>query len=160
MEIIFNPCKPVFADTRPVFRLVVRHGNRIVLVKNTAFCVITYVDDIVEGIVRVMARAPEKRNGEDGLPLAPYAVYNIGGGQPENLLDFVNILQEELLRAGVLPKDYDFEAHKELVPMQPGDVPTTYADATALERDFGFTPKITLREGLRKFAEWYKEYYG
>lgn len=120
----------------------------------------TYVDDIVEGIVRVMARAPEKRNGEDGLPLAPYAVYNIGGGQPENLLDFVQTLQEELLRAGVLPKDYDFEAHKQLVPMQPGDVPTTYADATALERDFGFTPKITLREGLRKFAEWYKEYYG
>ena len=120
----------------------------------------TYVDDIVEGIVRVMAKAPEKRNGEDGLPLAPYAVYNIGGGQPENLLDFVQTLQEELLRAGVLPQDYDFEAHKQLVPMQPGDVPTTYADATALERDFGFTPKITLREGLRKFATWYKEYYG
>ena len=119
----------------------------------------TYVDDIVEGIVRVMARAPEKRNGEDGLPLAPYAVYNIGGGQPENLLDFVQTLQEELLRAGVLPQDYDFEAHKHLVPMQPGDVPTTYADATALERDFGFTPKITLREGLRKFAEWYVSYY-
>lgn len=120
----------------------------------------TYVDDIVEGIVRVMAKAPEKRNGEDGLPIPPYAVYNIGGGQPENLLDFVQTLQEELLRAGVLPQDYDFEAHKQLVPMQPGDVPTTYADATALERDFGFTPKITLREGLRKFAEWYKEYYG
>ena len=120
----------------------------------------TYVDDIVEGIVRVMHGAPEKKTGEDGLPIPPYAVYNIGGGQPENLLDFVNILQEELLRAGVLPQDYDFEAHKELVPMQPGDVPTTYADATALERDFGFTPKITLREGLRKFAQWYKEYYG
>ena len=119
----------------------------------------TYVDDIVEGIVRVMRKAPEKKNGEDGLPIPPYAVYNIGGGQPENLLDFVNILQEELVRAGVLPKDYDFEAHKELVPMQPGDVPTTYADASALERDFGFTPKISLREGLRKFAEWYKEYY-
>ena len=119
----------------------------------------TYVDDIVEGIVRVMRKAPEKKNGEDGLPIPPYAVYNIGGGQPENLLDFVNILQEELIRAGVLPKDYDFEAHKELVPMQPGDVPTTYADASALERDFGFTPKITLREGLRKFAEWYKDYY-
>ncbi len=119
----------------------------------------TYVDDIVEGIVRVMQGAPERKNGEDGLPVPPYAVYNIGGGQPENLLDFVNILQEELLRAGVLPADYDFEAHKELVPMQPGDVPTTYADATALERDFGFTPKITLREGLRHFAEWYKEYY-
>jgi len=119
----------------------------------------TYVDDIVEGIVRVMRKAPEKKTGEDGLPIPPYAIYNIGGGQPENLLDFVNILQEELLRAGVLPQDYDFEAHKQLVPMQPGDVPTTYADATALERDFGFTPKITLREGLRKFAEWYKEYY-
>ena len=119
----------------------------------------TYVDDIVEGIVRVMAGAPERRKGEDGLPVPPYAVYNIGGGQPENLLDFVNILQEELVRAGVLPQDYDFEAHKQLVPMQPGDVPTTYADATALERDFGFTPKITLREGLRKFAQWYKEYY-
>ena len=119
----------------------------------------TYVDDIVEGIVRVMAKAPEKKKGEDGLPIPPYAVYNIGGGQPENLLEFVNILQEELLRAGVLPKDYDFEAHKKLVPMQPGDVPTTYADATALERDFGFTPKITLKEGLRQFAEWYKDYY-
>ena len=118
-----------------------------------------YKFDIVEDIVRVMAKAPEKRNGEDGLPIPPYAVYNIGGGQPENLLDFVNILQEELLRAGVLPQDYDFEAHKQLVPMQPGDVPTTYADATALERDFGFTPKITLREGLRKFAEWYASYY-
>ena len=120
----------------------------------------TYVDDIVEGIVRVMAKAPAKQTGKDGLPIPPYKVYNIGGGQPENLLDFVNILQEELLRAGVLPKDYDFEAHKQLVPMQPGDVPTTYADATALARDFGFTPKITLREGLRHFAEWYKEYYG
>ncbi len=119
----------------------------------------TYVDDIVEGIVRVMQGAPERKNGEDGLPVPPYAVYNIGGGQPENLLDFVNILQEELIRAGVLPKDYDFESHKQLVPMQPGDVPTTYADATALERDFGFTPKITLREGLRQFAEWYKAYY-
>ena len=111
----------------------------------------TYVDDIVEGVVRVMGKAPA---GD-----VPYAIYNIGGGQPENLLDFVNILQEELVRAGVLPEDYDFEAHKELVPMQPGDVPTTYADASALERDFGFTPKITLREGLRKFAQWYKEYY-
>ena len=120
----------------------------------------TYVDDIVEGIVRVMAGAPEKKTGEDGLPIPPYAVYNIGGGQPENLLDFVQILQEELVRAEVLPHNYDFEAHKKLVPMQPGDVPTTYADATALERDFGFTPKITLREGLRKFAEWYKQYYG
>ena len=120
----------------------------------------TYVDDIVEGIVRVMAKAPEKKTGEDGLPIPPYKVYNIGGGQPENLLDFVNILQEELVHAGVLPKDYDFEAHKRLVPMQPGDVPVTYADASALERDFSFTPKIPLREGLRHFAEWYKTYYG
>ena len=119
----------------------------------------TYVDDIVEGIVRVMGGAPERKTGEDGLPIPPYKVYNIGGGQPENLLDFVNILQEELLRAGVLPQDYDFEAHRELVPMQPGDVPVTYADSSALERDFGFTPQITLREGLRKFASWYKEYY-
>lgn len=119
----------------------------------------TYVDDIVEGVYRVMQKAPEKKNGEDGLPIPPYAVYNIGGGQPENLLDFVQILQEELLRAGVLPEDYDFDAHKKLVPMQPGDVPVTYADASALERDFGFVPKITLREGLRKFAEWYKSYY-
>ena len=120
----------------------------------------TYVDDIVEGVVRVMTKAPKRKMGEDGLPIPPYAIYNIGGGQPENLLDFVQTLQEELVRAEVLPKDYDFEAHKQLVPMQPGDVPTTYADATALERDFGFTPKITMREGLRKFAEWYKEYYG
>lgn len=119
----------------------------------------TYVDDIVEGIVRVMQGAPERKKGEDGLPIPPYAVYNIGGGQPENLLDFVNILQEELVRARVLPKDFDFEAHKQLVPMQPGDVPTTYADATALERDYGFTPKISLREGLRHFAQWYKEFY-
>ena len=119
----------------------------------------TYVDDIVEGVMRVMQGAPDKKTGDDGLPVPPYAVYNIGGGQPENLLDFVQILQEELLRAGVLPQDYDFEAHKQLVPMQPGDVPTTYADATALERDFGFTPKITLREGLRVFAQWYKSYY-
>ncbi len=120
----------------------------------------TYVDDIVEGIVRVMGKAPERMTGDDGLPVPPYKVYNIGGGQPENLLDFVRILQEELVRAKVLPQDYDFEAHKQLVPMQPGDVPATYADAAALERDFGFTPKITLREGLRHFAEWYKEYYG
>ena len=119
----------------------------------------TYVDDIVEGVVRVMKKAPERKTGEDGLPIPPYAIYNIGGGQPENLLDFVQILQEELVRANVLPKDYDFEAHKQLVPMQAGDVPVTYADASALEHDFGFVPKITLREGLRKFAEWYKEYY-
>lgn len=119
----------------------------------------TYVDDIVEGIVRVMKKAPERMTGEDGLPIPPYKIYNIGGGQPENLLDFVQTLQEELVRAGVLPENYDFESHKQLVPMQPGDVPTTYADATALERDFWFTPKITLREGLRKFAEWYASYY-
>lgn len=119
----------------------------------------TYVDDIVEGVVRIMQGAPEKINGEDGLPLPPYAVYNIGNNQPENLLDFVDILQQELIRAGVLPEDYDFEAHKELVPMQPGDVPITYADTTALERDFGFKPSTSLREGLRKFAEWYKEFY-
>jgi nucleoside-diphosphate-sugar epimerase len=119
----------------------------------------TYVDDIVEGVFRVMQGAPSKQVGEDGLPVPPYAVYNIGGGQPEKLLDFVNILQEELVRAGVLPEDFDFEAHKQLVAMQPGDVPTTYADATALERDYGFTPKITLREGLSKFAEWYKKFY-
>ena len=120
----------------------------------------TYVDDIVEGVWRVMQRPPERKKGEDGLPIPPYAVYNIGGGQPENLLDFVNILQEELVRAGVLPADFDFEAHKQLVAMQPGDVPVTYADSSALQSNFGFTPKITLREGLRKFATWYKEYYG
>lgn len=119
----------------------------------------TYVDDIVEGIVRVMNKAPEKKSGEDGLPIPPYAVYNIGGGQPENLLDFVIILQEELVRAKVLPADFNFEGHKQLVAMQPGDVPVTYADSTALERDFGFTPRITLREGLRRFAEWYAAYY-
>ncbi len=120
----------------------------------------TYIDDIVEGIIRVMQDAPERKTGEDGLPIPPYALYNIGGGQPENLLDYVQTLQEELVRAGVLPEDYDFEAHKKLVPMQPGDVPVTYADSTALEWDFGFTPKIGIREGLRAFAEWYKDYYG
>lgn len=119
----------------------------------------TYVDDIVEGIVRVMQGAPEHKTGEDGLPVPPYALYNIGGGHPENLLDFVTILQEELVRAGVLPEDYDFEAHQQLVPMQPGDVPITYADTKALEHDFGYRPTTTLREGLRKFAEWYKKYY-
>lgn len=119
----------------------------------------TYVDDIVEGIVRVMQGAPEKKNGEDGLPLPPYAVYNIGGGRPVSLLDFVTILQEELVRAGVLPKDYDFEAHKKLVPMQPGDVPVTYADTEALERDFGYRPEIDLRTGLRNFARWYRAFY-
>lgn len=119
----------------------------------------TYVDDIVEGIVRVMQHAPEKQNGEDGLPIPPYKVYNIGNSHPENLLEFVSILQEELIRAGVLPEDYDFEAHKELVPMQPGDVPVTYADTTPLEQDFGYKPATPLREGLRAFAEWYKVYY-
>lgn len=119
----------------------------------------TYIDDIVEGVVRVMQGAPERNNGEDGLPIPPYAIYNIGNNHPENLLDFVEILQEELIRAKVLPDDYDFEAHKELVPMQPGDVPITYADTQALEADYGFKPSTTLREGLRKFAEWYKEFY-
>ena len=119
----------------------------------------TFVDDIVEGVVRVMQHAPEKSNGADGLPIPPYKVYNIGNNQPENLLDFVQILQEELVRAGVLPSDYDFEAHKELVPMQPGDVPITYADTTPLEQDFGFKPSTPLREGLRRFAEWYNSFY-
>ena len=119
----------------------------------------TYIDDIVEGVWRVMNKAPEKKNGEDGLPIPPYKIYNIGNSNPENLLDFVNILQEELVRAGVLPEDYDFEAHKELVAMQPGDVPITYADTTPLEKKFGFKPNTPLREGLRKFAEWYKEFY-
>lgn len=119
----------------------------------------TYIDDIVEGIIRVIEKAPEKKDGEDGLPIPPYAIYNIGNSKPENLLDFVNILQEELIRAGVLPEDYNFEEHKELVPMQPGDVPITYADTTPLEKDFGFRPSTPLREGLRKFAEWYKEFY-
>lgn len=120
----------------------------------------TFVDDIVEGVVRIMQHAPEKQNGEDGLPIPPYKVYNIGNNSPENLLDFVTILQEELVRAGVLPNDYDFEAHKELVSMQPGDVPVTYADTTPLELDFGFKPNTSLREGLRSFAEWYAKYYG
>lgn len=119
----------------------------------------TYVDDIVEGVVRVMQKAPDKVTGEDGLPLPPYKIYNIGNNSPENLLDFVQILSEELVRAGVLPEDYDFEAHKELVPMQPGDVPVTYADTSALEKDFGFKPSTSLRDGLRKFAEWYKAFY-
>ena len=119
----------------------------------------TYIDDIVEGVYRVMKGAPEKKTGEDGLPVPPYAVYNIGGGQPENLLDFISTLQEELVRAGVLPEDYDFEGHRELVGMQPGDVPVTYADSEALARDYGFTPSIGIREGLRKFAEWYSDYY-
>ena len=119
----------------------------------------TYVDDIVEGVLRVMQGAPERETGEDGLPLPPYAIYNIGGGTPENLLDYISTLQEELVRASVLPKDYDFEGHRQLVGMQPGDVPVTYADSTGLEKDYGFTPQIGIREGLRKFAEWYMEYY-
>lgn len=119
----------------------------------------TYIDDIVEGVKRVMAGVPEKKNGEDGLPIPPYAIYNIGNSNPENLLDFVDILQQELIRVGVLPKDYNFEAHKRLVPMQPGDVEITYADTSALERDFGFKPSTNLRDGLRKFAEWYKNFY-
>ena len=120
----------------------------------------TYIDDIVEGIYRVMQHPPQRRSGEDGLPIPPYAVYNIGNSQPESLLDFVDTLQQELVRAGVLPHDYDFEAHKELVAMQPGDVATTYADTSALEQNFGFRPQTPLREGLRRFAEWYKEFYG
>ena len=120
----------------------------------------TYIDDIVEGVVRIMQHAPEKKNGDDGLPIPPYKVYNIGNNSPENLLDFVTILQDELIRAGVLPNDYDFESHKELVPMQPGDVPVTYADTTPLQQDFGFKPSTSLREGLRKFAGWYAKYYG
>ena len=119
----------------------------------------TYVDDIVEGIVRVMQHAPEKKTGEDGLPIPPYKVYNIGNNHPENLLEFVSILQEELIRAGVLPAEYDFDSHKELVPMQPGDVPVTYADTTPLEEDFGFKPSTSLRQGLRSFAEWYRGFY-
>lgn len=119
----------------------------------------TYIDDIVEGVLRVMQGAPEKVNGEDGLPIPPYAVYNIGGGTPENLLDYISTLQEELVRAGILPADYDFESHRELVGMQPGDVPVTYADSKALEEDYGFRPEIGIREGLRAFAEWYKEFY-
>lgn len=136
-------------------------NNEIIQIFNYGNCKrdFTFVDDIVEGVKRVMQAAPEKKNGEDGLPIPPYAVYNIGNNQPENLLDFVDILQQELIRAGVLPEDYDFEAHKKLVPMQPGDVPVTYADTSALEEDFGFKPATSLRDGLRKFAEWYKEFY-
>ena len=136
-------------------------NNEIIDIFNYGNCKrdFTYVDDIVEGIIRVMQKAPERLAGEDGLPMPPYAVYNIGNSQPENLLDFVDILQQELVRAGVLPKDYDFEAHKKLVPMQPGDVPITYADTSALERDFGFKPSTDLRTGLRKFAEWYRDFY-
>ena len=136
------------------------HGEKI-KIYNFGNCKrdFTYVDDIVEGVIRVMQKAPQKQMGEDGLPLPPYALYNIGNNHPENLLDFVDILQQELIRAGVLPKTFDFEAHKELVPMQAGDVPVTYADTSDLERDFGYKPTTCLREGLRKFAEWYKNYY-
>lgn len=135
--------------------------GKIIQIFNNGYCKrdFTYVDDIVEGVVRIMQHAPEKQNGEDGLPIPPYKVYNIGNNSPENLLDFVTILQEELIRAKVLPKNYDFESHKELVPMQPGDVPVTYADTTPLEQDFGFKPSTSLRIGLREFAEWYKRYY-
>lgn len=119
----------------------------------------TYIDDIVEGVSRVMKKAPERKMGEDRLPIPPYAVYNIGNSHPENLLEFVDILQQELTSAGVLPENYDFEAHKELVAMQPGDVPVTYADTSALERDFGFKPSTSLRDGLREFTKWYKEFY-
>ncbi len=137
-----------------------RNGEKIQIF-NYGNCMrdFTYIDDIVEGIFRVMQHAPEKRNGEDGLPIPPYKLYNIGNSSPENLLDFVTVLQEELLAAGVLPNDYDFGAHKELVPMQPGDVPVTYADTSALEQDFGFKPSTPLRDGLRRFAQWYKEFY-
>lgn len=136
-------------------------NNKTIKIFNYGNCKrdFTYVDDIVEGVKRVMMSPPEKKNGEDGLPIPPYKIYNIGNNNPENLLDFVQILSEELIRAGVLPQDYDFDAHKELVPMQPGDVPVTYADTSALEADFGFKPSTSLREGLRKFAEWYKEFY-
>lgn len=136
-------------------------NNEIIEIFNYGNCKrdFTYADDIVEGVIRVMGGAPERKIGEDGLPVPPYAVYNIGNNQPENLLDFVDILQQELVRAGVLPENYDFEAHKKLVSMQPGDVPITYADTSALERDFGFKPSTSLRDGLRRFAEWYKEFY-
>lgn len=137
-------------------------AGKIIQIFNYGHCQrdFTYIDDIVEGVVRVMQKAPEKKNGPDGLPIPPYKLYNIGNNHPENLLDFVTILQEELVRAGVLPSEYDFEAHKELVPMQPGDVPVTYADTAPLERDFGFKPATPLRTGLRRFAEWYKTFYG
>lgn len=136
-------------------------NNEVIKIFNFGNCKrdFTYVDDIVEGVVRVMKKAPDKKNGEDGLPIPAYAVYNIGNNHPENLLEFVQILSEELVRAKVLPEDYDFEAHKELVPMQPGDVPVTYADTGALERDFGYKPSTSLRDGLRRFAEWYAEFY-
>ena len=137
------------------------HEGKTIQIFNYGNCKrdFTYIDDIVEGIVRVIQKAPDREKGEDGLPLPPHKIYNIGNNSPENLLDFVQILSEELVRVGVIPEDYDFEAHKELVPMQPGDVPVTYADTSALERDFGFKPSTSLREGLRRFTEWYKEFY-
>lgn len=155
---VYGPCgRPDMAYFGFTNKLI--RGEKIQIF-NYGHCMrdFTYVDDIVEGIIRVMRHAPEKRVGGDGLPIPPYKVYNIGNNQAENLLDFVTILQEELVRAGVLPKDYDFDAHKELVPMQPGDVPVTYADTTALEEDFGFKPSTSLREGLRRFAEWYMKF--
>ena len=156
---VYGPCgRPDMAYFGFTNKLI---NNETIKIFNYGNCKrdFTYVDDIVEGIVRVMQGAPEQKVGVDGLPIPPYAVYNIGNSNPENLLDFVNILQEELVRAGVLPSDYDFESHKELVPMQAGDVPVTYADTTPLERDYGFKPNTSLRDGLRKFAEWYKEFY-
>ena len=156
---VYGPCgRPDMAYFGFTNKLI---NNETIKIFNYGNCKrdFTYVDDIVEGILRVMQGAPEQKLGDDGLPIPPYAVYNIGNSNPENLLDFVNILQEELVRAGVLPNDYDFESHKELVPMQAGDVPVTYADTTPLERDYGFKPNTSLRDGLRKFAEWYKEFY-
>lgn len=156
---VYGPCgRPDMAYYSFTDRLVRGESIRIF---NYGNCLrdFTYIDDIVEGVVRVMRHAPERRTGEDGLPVPPYMVYNIGNSSPESLLDFVTVLQEELVRAGVLPEDYDFEAHRELVPMQPGDVPVTYADTAPLERDFGFRPSTPLRTGLRNFAQWYKEYY-
>lgn len=157
---VYGPCgRPDMAYFGFTNKLV---GGQTIEIFNYGNCKrdFTYVDDIVEGVVRVMQHAPEKQTGEDGLPVPPYKVYNIGNNSPENLLDFVQILQEELIAAGVLPVDYDFEAHKRLVPMQPGDVPVTYADTSALEEDFGFKPHTSLRNGLRAFAQWYKEFYG
>lgn len=157
---VYGPCgRPDMAYFGFTNKLV---GGQTIEIFNYGNCKrdFTYVDDIVEGVVRVMQHAPEKQTGEDGLPVPPYKVYNIGNNSPENLLDFVQILQEELMAAGVLPTDYDFEAHKRLVPMQPGDVPVTYADTSALEEDFGFKPHTSLRNGLRAFAQWYKEFYG
>ena len=153
-----NPVS-LYAATKKSDELLAHAYSKLYNIPSTGLR-FTYIDDIVEGIVRVMQGAPEKANGPDGLPIPPYAVYNIGGGQPENLLDYISTLQEELVRAGVLPADYDFEGHRELVGMQAGDVPITYADSEALERDYGFTPTIDIRTGLRAFAEWYKEYYG